>query len=93
MTRASGSACSKCTRSCLTEAAFALAMNGDLFDFARMRYDLLEQIPPALSSRIEGTTDSEWVYALVLAQLPEPFEPMHGVKDGGGGTPSARDRP
>ena len=26
-------------------AAFALAMNGDLFDFARMRYDLLEHIP------------------------------------------------
>jgi glutamine amidotransferase len=25
-------------------AAFALAMNGDLFDFGRMRYDLLEHI-------------------------------------------------
>ncbi|HYB23083.1 MAG TPA: class II glutamine amidotransferase [Solirubrobacteraceae bacterium] len=56
-------------------AAFALAMNGDLFDFARMRYDLLEHIPPALSSRIEGTTDSEWFYALVLAQLDDPFAP------------------
>jgi glutamine amidotransferase len=54
-------------------AAFALAMNGDLFDFARMRYDLLEHIPPALSSRIEGTTDSEWFYALALAQLADPF--------------------
>ena len=45
-----------------------------------MRYDLLEQIPPALSSRIEGTTDSEWFYALVLAQLPEPFEPCTASK-------------
>ena len=55
-------------------AAFALAMNGDLFDFGRMRYDLLEHIPAALSSRIEGTTDSEWFYALALAQLQDPFE-------------------
>ena len=56
-------------------AAFALAMNGDLFEFARMRYDLLEHIPGALSSRIEGTTDSEWFYALALAQLEDPFAP------------------
>jgi glutamine amidotransferase len=55
-------------------AAFALAMNGDLFDFGRMRYDLLEYIPAELTSRIEGTTDSEWFYALALAQLHEPFE-------------------
>ena len=55
-------------------AAFALAMNGDLFDFGRMRYDLLEHIPAALSTRIEGTTDSEWFYALALAQLQDPFE-------------------
>ena len=45
-------------------AAFALAKNGDLFDFGRMRYDLLEHIPAALSTRIEGTTDTEWFYAL-----------------------------
>ena len=56
------------------DAAFALAMNGDLFDFGRMRYDLLEHIPAALSTRIEGTTDSEWFYALALAQLQNPFE-------------------
>ena len=56
-------------------AAFALAMNGDLFDFGQMRYDLLEHIPPVLTSRIEGTTDSEWFYALALAQLEDPFAP------------------
>ena len=56
-------------------AAFALAMNGDLFGFTRMRYDLLEHIPAALTSRIEGTTDSEWFYALALAQLDDPFGP------------------
>jgi glutamine amidotransferase len=56
-------------------AAFALAHNGDLFDFERMRYDLLEHIPPELTSRIEGTTDGEWFYALCLAQLDDPWGP------------------
>jgi glutamine amidotransferase len=56
-------------------AAFALAQNGDLFDFGRMRYDLLEYIPPELTARIEGTTDTEWFYALCLARLEDPFAP------------------
>jgi len=54
-------------------AGFTLAQNGDLYDFASMRYDLLEHIDPALAARIEGTTDTEWVYALVLSQLDDPF--------------------
>jgi glutamine amidotransferase len=51
----------------------ALAHNGHLRDFARMRYDLVEHIRPELAQRIQGTTDSEWVYALVLTQLDDPF--------------------
>ena len=31
--------------------------------------------PPGAGRRIEGTTDTEWVYALVLSQLDEPFGP------------------
>ncbi len=54
-------------------ATVALAQNGDLYDFGRMRYDLLEHIDPGLARRIEGTTDTEWVYALVLSQLEDPF--------------------
>ena len=54
-------------------ASFALAQNGDLYDFARMRYDLLEHIDPRVVGMIEGTTDSEWVYALVLSRLADPF--------------------
>ncbi len=49
----------------------ALAQNGDLYDFGRMRYDLVEHIPPHLVRHIEGTTDTEWLYALVLAQLDD----------------------
>jgi len=50
----------------------ALAHNGHLREFARMRYDLLHHIRPDLAQRISGTTDSEWIYALVLSQLEDP---------------------
>jgi predicted glutamine amidotransferase len=57
----------------LDGASFALAQNGDLYDFGLMRYDLVERIDPRLLRRIEGTTDTEWVYALILSQLADPF--------------------
>jgi glutamine amidotransferase len=50
----------------------ALAHNGHLREFARMRYDLIEYIRPELARRIEGSTDSEWIYALLLSQLEDP---------------------
>jgi glutamine amidotransferase len=51
----------------------ALAHNGHLRDFARMRYDLVEHVRPELARHISGTTDSEWIYALVLSQLEDPY--------------------
>lgn len=54
-------------------AAVALAHNGHLREFARMRYDLVPHIRPELARQIEGTTDSEWIYALVLSQLDDPL--------------------
>jgi glutamine amidotransferase len=54
-------------------ARVALAHNGHLRDFRRMRYQLIRHIHPQLAERIEGTTDSEWIYALVLSQLEDPF--------------------
>jgi glutamine amidotransferase len=54
-------------------AHVALAHNGILRDFGRMRYGLLEFIKPELAQRIEGTTDSEWLYALLLSQLDDPY--------------------
>jgi glutamine amidotransferase len=38
-----------------------------------MRYALVEHVRPELAQGIEGTTDSEWIYALVLSQLDDPF--------------------
>ena len=54
-------------------ARVVLAHNGHLRQFARMRYSLLEYVRPELAARIEGTTDSEWIYALVLSQLDDPY--------------------
>ena len=49
-----------------------LAHNGHLRQFSSMRYALVEHVRPELARRIEGTTDSEWIYALVLSQLADP---------------------
>ena len=46
-----------------------LAHNGSLSSFDLMRYDLLEYIKPEYKKNILGTTDSEWIYALLLSQL------------------------
>lgn len=54
-------------------AGVVLAHNGHLRDFARMRYSLIEHLRPELAQAIEGTTDSEWIYALVLSQLDDPL--------------------
>lgn len=54
-------------------ARVALAQNGDLYGFGAMRFDLLDHVRPDLADMIEGTTDTEWVYALVLSQLADPF--------------------
>ena len=42
-------------------------------EFARMRYSLVEHVRPELAQCIEGTTDSEWIYALILSQLDDPY--------------------
>jgi glutamine amidotransferase len=54
-------------------ARVALAHNGHLRQFSRMRYSLIEHVRPELAQRIEGTTDSEWIYALILSQLDDPY--------------------
>jgi glutamine amidotransferase len=46
-----------------------LAHNGDLAEFARMKPLLLAHIRPEYLAQIHGTTDSEWIYALLLSRL------------------------
>jgi glutamine amidotransferase len=45
-----------------------LAHNGDLADFARMKPLLAAHIRPEYLSQIHGTTDSEWIYALLVSR-------------------------
>jgi glutamine amidotransferase len=49
----------------------ALAHNGLLIDFEKMKFDLLEYINPVYQKKIHGTTDSEWIYAVFVSQLPK----------------------
>jgi len=50
----------------------ALAHNGDLARFAEMKPHLLGHVKPEFAPLIKGTTDSEWIYALLVSQLEEP---------------------
>jgi predicted glutamine amidotransferase len=56
-----------------------LAHNGDLARFAEMRPGLARHVRPELAHHIRGTTDSEWIYALVVSQLDEPHAPQAGT--------------
>ena len=57
----------------------ALAHNGDLARFAEMRPRLAAHVRPEFARQIRGTTDSEWIYALVLSQLEDPQMPPTGT--------------
>lgn len=50
----------------------AMAHNGDLAGFREMRFDLLPHVRPEFAQAISGSTDSEWIYALVASALPDP---------------------
>lgn len=54
------------------DSPFALAHNGVLADFEKIKFDFLEFIKPEYAQAIKGTTDSEWIYAIFLSQLPAP---------------------
>jgi glutamine amidotransferase len=54
------------------DVPLVLAHNGDLAEFARMKPLLLPHIKPEFLAQIHGTTDSEWIYALVVSQLADP---------------------
>ena len=51
---------------------WAMAHNGDLADFARMRLGLVPHVRPGIAAQLRGSTDSEWIYALWMSQLDDP---------------------
>jgi len=50
----------------------AMAHNGDLWSFPDMKFHLLPHIHPGIAQSIRGTTDSEWIYAVLMSQLKDP---------------------
>lgn len=54
----------------------ALAHNGDLADFHDMRFDLVEHVRPEFARQIHGSSDSAWIYALVVSALEDPAGPL-----------------
>ena len=60
----------------LKDSPLVMAHNGDLADFAAMRYDLVEYIEPAILRAIPAMTDSAWLHALILSGLDDPAGPF-----------------
>ena len=52
----------------------ALAHNGDLIRFTEMKSSLVRHIRPEYLANISGSTDSEWIYALLLSCLEHSQE-------------------
>lgn len=53
-------------------AGLAMAHNGGLARFGEMKYHLLPHVRDDVAAKIEGTTDSEWLYALLLSRFEGP---------------------
>ena len=54
------------------DVPLVLAHNGDLARFAEMKPLLALHLKPEFAAQIHGTTDSEWVHALIVSQLQDP---------------------
>lgn len=63
---------------CFANCKVALAHNGDLYKIDVMKQDLVHFVKPEFFRQISGTTDSEWVYALILSQLENPYASPDG---------------
>ena len=50
-----------------------MAHNGDLAGFRTMRFDLAAHVRPEVAQHIQGSTDSEWLYALTVSGLADPY--------------------
>lgn len=48
-----------------------LAHNGDLAGFAEMKPLLIPHVKREFAAQVHGTTDSEWIYALLVSQFKE----------------------
>lgn len=54
------------------QVPLVLAHNGDLARIGETKPLLLPHVKPQFAAQIRGTTDSEWIYALVVSRLADP---------------------
>ncbi len=50
----------------------AMAHNGDIYRIGEMKGTLRTYLKDEFASQISGSTDSEWIYALLLSRLADP---------------------
>jgi glutamine amidotransferase len=62
---------------CFPGHKISFAHNGDFSQFGKMKALLIQHIDPLMLEHIAGTTDSEWVYALLLSQLEDSTDYIH----------------
>jgi len=54
----------------------AMAHNGDLYRVGEIKAELAGYLHPEFLHAITGSTDSEWIYALILSRLDDPYAPL-----------------
>ncbi len=59
--------------------SIAFAHNGGLSRFDQMKFALIEHMKPEIAAGIGGSTDSEWIYALMLSQLEGGLVEVHDI--------------
>ena len=52
----------------------AMAHLGELHSFRDLRFDLIKYVKPEFAKLIQGSTDSEWIYAIIVSFLEQPYE-------------------
>ena len=56
--------------------SIVMAHNGALASFSKMKFAIASRCKKQFSEQVEGTTDSEWVYALLMSQFDDPTQPQ-----------------
>lgn len=51
----------------------AMAHLGELESFRDLRFDLIKYVKPEFAKLIQGSTDSEWIYAIIISSLKKPY--------------------
>jgi len=52
----------------------AMSHLGELDSFRDLRFDLIKYVKPEFAKLIQGSTDSEWIYAILMSSLDQPHE-------------------